>query len=82
MSNVRDQEGNQDVARISQDNSQQTLAIRNACESKTLNTVLTVVAVLGFVSIIAFFASADGGFFHGFFIFWPASFMAFSFPSS
>lgn len=56
MADQRDYEGNQDVAQISQDNGQEISAIMNAWRVKTLNTVLTVVAVLGSVSIIALFA--------------------------
>ncbi len=60
MSDHRDHEGNQDVVQISQGGSQDILAIMNAWRIKTLNTVLTVVAVLGFVSIIALFAGGIG----------------------
>ena len=60
MSTQRDNEGNQDVAQISQDNSQEISAIMTAWRVKTLNTVLTVVAVLGCVSIVALFAGGMG----------------------
>jgi serine phosphatase RsbU (regulator of sigma subunit) len=59
MSNQRDYEGDQDVAEIRQGHSQEIPAIMIAWRVKTLNTVLTVVALLGFVSIIALFAGGS-----------------------
>jgi serine phosphatase RsbU (regulator of sigma subunit) len=56
MLHQKDYEGHQDVASIGQDNSQEIAAIMNAWRVKTLNTVLTVVAALGCVSMIALFA--------------------------
>lgn len=52
MSDQRDQ--------ISQDTSQDLLAIMNTWRVKTLNTVLTVIAVFGFISVIALFAGGLG----------------------
>ena len=56
MSDPREYESHQDVADLNQDNRQEIPAIMTAWRVKTLNTVLAVVALLGSISIIAFFA--------------------------
>ena len=56
MSKWWDNKGNRDAAQVSPDTSQDIPSIMNAWRVRTLNTVLTVVAVLGPVSIIALFA--------------------------
>lgn len=51
-----DYNSNRDVTDLNQDTRQEIPAIMTAWRVKTLNTVLAVVAILGSVSIIAFFA--------------------------
>jgi serine phosphatase RsbU (regulator of sigma subunit) len=58
MSNYWDHKGNHDAVKINSTGSQDIFATMKTWRVKTLNTVLTVVAALGFVSIVTLFIRA------------------------